>query len=348
MIEPFNQHLIQQCSDIFHQDMPTIQNQNIPDLAAYIVLGHGKNTVEKILDELMRQDVSIHTLLHALIASQLVLLESPLSMMIKKPHESDVQALKSYVEHIHYIATTMFFIDEKNRRKNAKTKEINISQNMQTFNDSLRLWRKEDKIKCINYYKGLPIQCVANIDTITESEDSFISLTLSHDLLRVLTMTQETSVLLQSSSEGVMLQLNVHILGHRTVTLTSKNLVILKRREQLRLQPLETIEILILQHKKAVGSAKVLDFSITHLNVKLSSHHCQNLHADELVDIHTTLQGEVIHATAWIRSIRQDESHHILCLKLLPNAQIQHFLQSEFSTLQRKIIQEIKAKCALL
>jgi len=348
MTEPFHQKLIQQCADIFHQSIPDIHDQNIPILAAYIVLGHAQSSVEKALDALIKQNVSIHTLLHALMQSQMLLLESRLSNMVKKPLASDIQALKSYIDHVHYMATNMFLIDEKNRLEHSDKEGAETSEDMRIFKDSLPLWQKEEKIKCINFYKGLPVQCMANIDGIIESEDSFISLSLNHDLLRVLIMTNNSYILVPSASDEDMLRLQVHVIGHRTVTLTTKRMSTFKKRKKLRLQPLEPMQVRISHHMKNIGKADVLDFSLTHFNMKMDSDACQSLHIDDIVDIQIPFQDKLTQAAAWIRFMRQDKQYHVLCVEFQTNGEVQRLLQNEVSISQRKIIQEIKEKCALL
>jgi len=350
MIQPLEQTMIQQCTDILHQHIGNIEHRSIPKLATYIILGYGQATLEETLEELVQQDIPLHSLLQALMESQVYVLDACLKIESDHATIPDIQALKPYVEHIHYISTALFFIDEKIKRDILKNKTKPYSPNMELFKISITSWKAQEKIKCINYYKGLPVQCIASLDGITtESDNSYlISLNLNRELLRVLSMSNETSVLLPSISGHMMFQLNVHTLGDRIVTLSSKAMMIFQQRKQLRLQPLRPIEIMILRHKKVIGSANLLDFSLTHFNVEMASQTCQSLHTDELIDIHITLQGEIIHATAWIRSIRQGQSHHILCLELLPNHQIQRCLQKEISMSQRKIIQEIKNKCALI
>jgi len=348
MLKTFDQRLIQQCCHIFQEHLGEIDDKDIPNIASYMVIGKSPVTLDHILSQWVKNERSLEQLLQTINACQNTVIQA----YIPKWFQQDTppyQHMSLHLERFHHISMTLVSTYKQAFEQQEKIDTLSPSQKLEqailsSFNTQ---WQQQEKLTCLNYYKGLPVQCSTTIKKIHKHDhDDYITVSLSRALLRVLAVTEQTSILIFNQEHQKLIQLDTHHITQNDVTFTTNNMSLLQKRQQLRLQPTSPMEAIILQHKKIIGGGEIIDLSIKHIHIRMASHLCQHFRLKNMVDIQIQLSEHFVKGSAWIRSMRPNPPHHILQLEFLPSAKVQRHLQTEVAALQRKIIQQIKEKFA--
>jgi len=345
MTEQRHQELIQRCCAIFRLETKIHFNHHIADLAAYIILEESPDSLNMILQPIIQAGALPHDLLRALTQCQLLVQQQTSQSMNHNP-EQQVQSFQDTIEHFHFIARSILSIGKPTWLTHLKTKQHDLKAEHanRMIQAAVQHWQTAGKIKCLNYYKGLPVQAIVPIQQIHSAEKVLLSLPFTKDLARVLAIADEQYVLAPDQNDGQLIELMVHHLGKNNITFHIHSLSLLKKRQHFRLQPLQTMDIELQRNSKRIAHGRILDFSLGNMDVVISSEQCLQLKLDEIIDIQFPIKDTPIHGSAWIRNMRQDQQQCFLCLELIPNAIMQRLLQQEISYLQRTIIREIKEK----
>ncbi len=346
MTEQRHQELIQQCCDKFKHETRLHFNHHVADLAAYIVLQQTPDALEAILEPIIQAGAIPVDLLRSLIQCQLLVLEEEASNVIHNEAGEHIQAFKTTLEHFHFIATSIISIGEKKWLESIKKDQDQLKSKHETniIETAVQTWQCQKKIKCLNYYKGLPVQAIVAIERIHTGEKTLLAVKHSRELARVLAIADQHYVLVPDGNDEELIEMNVHHIGESSITFHAHTLSQLKKRKHFRLQPLQAMAIALYHDKNLIGHGEVLDFSLGNMDVSMPVEQCASLNVDEIIDIQFQINETAISGTAWVRAIRHHDQHCFLCLELIPHALMQRHLQQEIASLQRKIIQEIKEK----
>ncbi len=346
MTEQRHQELIQRCCAIFRHETQMHFNHHIADLAAYIILEQAQDSLNDILQPIIQTGALPHDLLRALTQCQLLVLQHQTPHNMDSSAEQQVQSFQDNIEHFHFIANSILSIGKQTWLTHIESKQNNFKAKHESriIEAAIKDWQTAGKIKCLNYYKGLPVQAIVPIEHIHSAEKVFLSLKLSKDLTRVLAIADQHYVLAPGHNDMQLIELMVQHIGENSITFHVHTLSLLKKRQHFRLQPLQHMDIQLQHHKKSIAHGQILNFSLGHMDVILASQQGLELNPDEIIDIQFHIKATAINGSAWIRSIRQDKQQCFLCLELIPNAIMQRLLQQEIAYLQRTIIREIKEK----
>jgi len=348
MTEQRHQELIQRCCAIFQLETNIHFNHHIADLAAYIILEKSPASLHMILQSIIQAGAMPYDLLHALTQCQLLVQQKKSQSMNQDP-EQQVQSFQNTIEHFHFIASSILSIGKPIWLTDLKTKQhaLKTEHANQTIQAALQHWQTTGKIKCLNYYKGLPVQSIVPIQQIHSAEKVLLSLPFTKDLARVLAISDEQYVLAADQNDSQLIELMVHHFDENSITFHIHTLSLLKKHQHFRLQPLQTMDIELQRNCNSIAHGRIFDFSLGNMDVISSSEQCLPLKTDEIIDIQFPIRDTPTHGSAWIRNIRQEQHQCFLCLELIPNAIMQRLLQQEISYLQRTIIREIKEKFTL-
>ncbi|MDQ6967585.1 MAG: hypothetical protein Q9M14_02745 [Mariprofundaceae bacterium] len=338
--------LVKQCCEILRHEILPQQHDNVAELASYIVGVTTRHSLSELINDMIQGDVLPSDLTHALMKCQLLILEQQMPVIFKDSPDKQIQALKEMVEHFNYIASSIVQVGEKlwSNRVEALHHDLKVEQKKHILNVSMQIWRQQDKIKLLNYYKGLPVQVMADIECVEAVDQPMITVHSSAALGRVLAMQKNEFVLTPDSEDEVLIQLQVKREQGEKVSFLVKSLSTIKKRKYFRLEPIETMAIQLYRNKKTVGKGKVLDLSLKHMDISMPEVKDITFEVNEIVDICFLLQKKEVKGCAWVRHIRLHEQEVVLCLELMPQAHLQRNLQQEVASLQRGIIQEIKEK----
>jgi len=321
-------------------------NHHIADLAAYIILEQAPDSLNDILQPIIQAGALPHDLFRALTQCQLLLLQEKKPQAIGRSAEQQVQSFQDNIEHFHFIASSILSIGKQTWLTHIETKQNNLKAKRESriIEAAVKDWQTAGKIKCLNYYKGLPVQAIVPIEHIHSAEKVLLSLKFSKDLARVLAIADQHYVLAPDHNDMQLIELMVQHIGENSITFHVHTLSLLKKRQHFRLQPLQQMNIQLQRHKKSIAHGQILSFSLGHMDVLIPTEQWLELKRDEIIDIQFPVKSTPINGSAWIRSMRQDKQQCFLSLELIPNAIMQRQLQQEIAYLQRTIIREIKEK----
>ena len=345
-IEPLEQQLIQKCRRVLNESLRQHDAPCFAELATYIVLMRSHKTLQDIISAIFSIEKTPSDLLSAVMKCQWLLLEARLPEFVHLPPQEQMQALKDILEHFHYIEISVLEMGEQvwESKFTEVQKELADERESRIVATSLQQWHANHKIKLLNYYKGLPVQVLANIVEITGSANPTVVVALSRELSRVMAISEQQSALAPDVEDKRFIQMRVHHISSDCISFRLDGLAAIERRKQFRLQPLELTKVQVYQDKKISGKGVVLDISLTHLDIAISSLQDASFKLGEMIDFSFQMEESTIKGAAWIRFIRPSKEKIILVIELLPDASIQKILQQKTAILQRKIIQEIKQK----
>jgi len=349
-VESLNQQLVQKCCQALNESLKQHEAPHSLELATYIVLMRSHKTLPELISAIFSMGTTPSDLLSAVMRCQWLLLEAKLPELASLLPQKQMQGLKDTLEHFHYIETLVLEMGEQvwECKFAEAQKELADERESRIVATSLQQWHANNKIKLLNYYKGLPVQVLANVVSVTSGVNPMVVVALSSELRRVLAISEQKSALAPDVEDKHFLQMCVHHLSSDRVSFHLNGLAKIERRKQFRLQPLELTKVDVYQSKKVSGKGVVLDISLTHVSMAISPLHETSFKLGEMIDFSFKMEDSMVKGAAWIRFIRHNEEKVILCVELLPDASTQKILQQKTAVLQRKIIQEIKQKFTML
>jgi len=349
-VEMDNAALVKQCCRILREELALPCHEYIAEFASYIVGVTTHRSLSELIIAMIQATALPSALSQALMRCQLLVFEQKMPMMISASPDKQLQLLKELLEHFNYINASIVQEGEKLWAEQVDALEHDLRREHQhrILDVSMQLWKYQQKIKLLNYYKGLPVQVMVDIDCIDAVEPAVIHVRSSPSLGRVLAMQGNAFVLAPDSEDKVLIHLQVQHEQHDKVSFVVKALSSIKKRKHFRLEPIEPVAIQLYRNKKVIGRGKVLDLSLKHMDIRIPAVQGVMFEVNEIVDICFPIQKKELKGCAWVRHIRQTEQEFILCLELMPQAHLQHHLQQEVAYLQRKIIQEIKEKFTIV
>jgi len=350
MVKVDSAALVKQCSEIFRHEILPHHHDNVAELASYIVGVTTRHSLSELINVMLQADVLPSDLSRALMRCQLLILEQQMPVIFKSSPETQIQALKEMVEHFNYVSSSIVQIGEElwSARVDALHYDLKVEHQHRILDVSMQIWKHQKQIKLLNYYKGLPVQVMADIECIEAVDQPIISVRSSKALGRVLAMQKNEFVLTPDGEDEILIHLQVKCEQSDKVSFLVKALSNIKKRQYFRLEPLEVMAIQLYRNKKIVGRGKVLDLSLRHMDVSMPVVKKTTFEINEIVDICFQLQKQEMKGCAWVRHVRLHDQEVILCLELIPQANLQRNLQQEVAYLQRRIIQEIKEKFTII
>ena len=351
MIKSDSAILVKKCCEILRHEIISQDDEYVADLASYIVGVTTHRLLSELIHGMIQGDVLPSHLSRALMRCQLLILEQEIPVLSKHSPEKQIQHLKTMIEHFNYISLSIVQVGEEVWSDHVDTlqHDLQVEKQQHLLDVVMRIWKYENKIKLLNYYKGLPVQVMANIESIEMLDDRpIISVRKSTALERVLAVQKNQFVLTPDSEDAVLIHLQLRYEQVDKVVFIVNTLSNMKKRKHFRLEPVETVAIRLYRNKKVAGSGKVLDFSLKHLDISMPIGHGLTFEVNEIVDVCFQLQNKEMKGGAWVRHICPRDQEVILCLELMPQAHLQRNLQQEVAVLQRRIIQEIKEKFTVL
>jgi len=349
-VESLNQQLIRKCCQVLNESLSQYETPLFLELATYMVLMRSQKTLQELISAIFSMGVAPSDLLSAVMKCQWLRLEAELLELASLSPQKQMQGLKDTLEHFHYIETLVLEMGGRIwESKFAEVqKELGHERESRIAATSLQQWHANNKIKLLNYYKGLPVQVVSNVVDVTCGANPGVVVALSKELSRVLAISEQKSALAPDVEDKQFLQMHVKHISSDSVSFHLKGLANIERRKQFRLEPLELTKVHVYQSKKISGTGVVLDISLTHVDMAISPLHNVSFKLGEMIDFSFQMEDSMIEGAAWIRFLRQDKEKMILCVEFLPDASMQKILQQKTAVLQRKIIQEIKQKFTML
>jgi hypothetical protein len=342
--------LVKRCCEILRHEIPSQQHNNVADLASYIAGVTIRHSLSELISGMIQTGVLPGDLSCALMKCQLFILEQKMPAIFKSAPDKQIQALKEIIEHFNYISSSIIQEGEQlwSARVDALHHDLKVEHQHRVLDVSMQIWKHQKQIKLLNYYKGLPVQVMADIACIEDADQPAIVVHSSKLLGRVLAMQNNEFVLTPDGEDEVLIHLQVRHEQPDKVSFLVKALSSMKKRKYFRLEPIEPVAIQLYRNKKLVGRGKVLDLSLKHMDISMPAAKNTSFEANEIVDICFPLQKQEVKGCAWVRHIRLTDQETILCLELMPQAHLQRNLQQEVAYLQRRIIQEIKEKFTVL
>jgi len=343
--------LVKQCCEILRHEILSQHHDYVAELANYIVGVTTRHSLSELINAMIQGGVLPSDLSRALMKCQLFILDQQMSVVLKHSPEKQIQVLKAMVEHFNYISSSIVQVGEQiwSERVEKLHRDLKVEKQHHVLDVVMEIWKHENKIKLLNYYKGLPVQVVASIECIEMVDDQLIiSVRSSKALGRILAMQKNEFVLTPDNEDEVLIHLQVRHEQDDKVSFIVNTLSSMKKRKHFRLEPVETMAIRLYRNKKMAGSGKVLDLSLKHLDISMPIVKGLAFEVNEIVDVCFELQNKEVKGCAWVRHTSLREQETILCLELMPQAHLQRNLQQEVATLQRRIIQEIKEKFTVI
>jgi len=349
-VEIDNAALVKQCCEILRNEILPQHHEHVAELASYIVGVTTHRSLSEIIIAMIQAGALPSDLSRALMKCQLYMFEKQMPVIFKRPPDKQIRALKEIIEHFNYISSSIVQVGEElwSARVDALNHDLKIEHQQRILDVSMQTWKHQKKIKLLNYYKGLPVQVMADIECVEAADQAVVSVHSSKALGRILAMQNNAFVLTPDAQDEVLIHFQVKYEQCDKVSFFVKELSNIKKRQYFRLEPVETVAIQLYRNKKLVGRGKVLDLSLKHMDVSMPVARNIAFEANEIVDICFPLQKKEVQGCAWVRHIRQVEQEVILCLELMPQAHLQRNLQQEVAYLQRRIIQEIKEKFTIV
>jgi len=350
MIKVDSAALVKQCCEVLRHEILPQHHDNVAELASYIVGVSTRHSLSELIHAMIQADVQPSGLSRALMRCQLLILEQQMPMIFKSSPDKQIQALKEMVEHFNYISSSIVQIGEElwSARVQALNHDLEVEHQHRILDVSMQIWKHQKQIKLLNYYKGLPVQVLANIECVEAVDQPVITVHSSTSLGRVLAMQKNEFVLTPDAEGEAFIHLQVKHEQGEKVSFLVKALSTIKKRQYFRLEPIESMAIQLYRNKKIVGRGKVLDLSLKHMDISMPTVKDTVFEVNEIVDICFRLQKKEVKGCAWIRHVRLHNQEVILCLELMPQAHLQRSLQQEVAYLQRRIIQEIKEKFTVI
>jgi len=350
MVKIDNAALVKQCCEILRHEILPQQHDHIAELASYIVGVTTHQSLSDIIHAMIQGHVLVSDLSRALMKCQLFLLEQQMPAIFKQSPDKQLQALKEMIEHFNYISASIVQIGEQlwSDKVGVLKQDLKLEHQHRILDVSMQTWKHQKQIKLLNYYKGLPVQVMADIECVEAADQAVISVHSSKALGRVLAMQNNAFVLTPDTEDKVLIHLQVKHEQCDKVSFLVKTLSSMKKRKYFRLEPVETVAIQLYRNKKLVGKGQILDLSLNHMDIMMPIVKGIVFEVNEIVDICFPLQNKEVKGCAWVRHTRQTDQDVILCLELMPQAHLQRNLQQEVACLQRRIIQEIKEKFTIV
>ncbi len=350
MIKVDSAALVKQCCEVLRHEILPQHHDNVAELASYIVGVSTRHSLSELIHAMIQADVQPSDLSRALMRCQLLILEQQMPVIFKRSPEKQIQALKEMVEHFNYISSSIVQVGEElwSARVQALNHDLEVEHQHRILDVSMQIWKHKKQIKLLNYYKGLPVQVLANIECVEAVDQTVITVHSSTSLGRVLAMQKNEFVLTPDSEDEVLIHLQVKHEQCDKVSFFVKALSSIKKHQHFRLEPVEVMAIQLYRNKKLVGRGNVLDLSLQHMDISIAEGKYTAFKENEIVDICFQLQKQEVKGCAWVRHIHLQNKEVILCLELMPQAHLQRDLQQEVAYLQRKIIQEIKEKFTVI
>ncbi|MDX8404393.1 MAG: hypothetical protein R8K54_08310 [Mariprofundaceae bacterium] len=277
---------------------------------------------------------------------QLLIMEQKLPELLDLSTDEQVQRLKQMIEHFNYIETSIIEAGEGPEPTKVKEPEkgLKTEQQRRILVASLQQWQKDERIKLLNYYKGLPVQAISKVMNVTGGMKPIISVQTSNELERVLAISERQQVLAPDSEDAVYIDMEALSVTGDNITFYVKGISPIERRKYIRLEPPSSTSINLYRNKKSVGRGELLDFSLTHISLSMPYSDTHPFKENEIFDFQFQMEQSNINGSGWIRATRKNSDQLIICIEAMADAGLQRQLQQEAASIQRKIIQEIRRK----
>ena len=343
-----DQHLIHRCTLILQEALPASTHRQIPKLAAHLIHPTADAT-QRLITPLLDCDVTPGQLLCATMHCHPIIIQEQLNTIFELPRAEQPGALKAIIEHFGAISTAIVEIGDQQwqSKLDHATAALQQEHELRILSLTIQMWLKTERIKLVNYYRGLPVQAVTRVIAVEDHLDHptrpSVTAAISREVARVLAINDNRSVLALDHDGEHFLRLEQRSITKDNVTFQLQP-GLLKKRNHFRLEPIHPIDITLQHNKKSIGTARILDFSIKHIDLQLPADPALSLARNDMLDFYLELHEQTIHGRGCLRHQRSHHDHRYLCLELIPSRHLQHHLQQEIANLQRKIIQEIKEK----
>jgi len=342
--------LVKQCCTILRNEALSQHHDYIAELAGYIVGVTVHHSLSGLIGGMLKAGVLASDLSCSLMKCQLCVFEQYVPVIFTMPADKKIKILKEMIEHFNYIGSSI--VEEAEHiwaeQVDALQHDLDVEHQHRILDVSMQAWKHQKKVKLLNYYKGLPVQVLSDIESVEDGDQPVMTVRSSKALGRILAMQNNAFVLTPDIDDEVLIHLQVRHEQSDKVSFCVKALSNMKKRQHFRLEPVEKVSIQLYRNKKLVGKGEVLDLSLKHMDISMPMINDVSFEKNEIVDVCLLLQKQAVKGCAWVRYIRVVKQDVILCLELMPQAHLQHNLQQEVAYLQRKIIQEIKEKFTIV
>jgi len=344
------QALIQQCHKILVDSLGQNGGSGLSALAAYIVQADSKQSLPPVIANILKDGVLPGNLFRALLKCQWVVLEHRLSTLKDLSPKDQVSGLKQTMEHFNYIEEAIIEGGEKisaTQLDEAK-RALDIEQQAHALTVSMNHWKASEKIKILNYYKGMPVQAVAKILNIQgKPGEEMITVCFADEVSRVIAVApEEDSVLSPCMGKGNFVKLSLFRVGREEIIFNVSG--ICTRREgtfqEVRVQPVKARDTELYRHEQLIASGQLHDLSLTGIGVQFPDSERSPCSEGETLDFRIKFEDRILQGSGWVRSLRKHNDMMFMGIEIRPEASVQKLLQEEVSMIQRSIIYELKHK----
>jgi len=344
------QALIQRCHKILVNALSPDRDSGISALAAYIVQMDSKQSLSPVILTVLKEGVSPGNLFRALLKCQWIVLEQRLSTLKDLSPQDQVSGLKQTMEHFNYIEEAIVEGGEQvwATQLDETKRALDVERQAHALTVSMNHWKVSEKIKILNYYKGMPVQVVAKIlDIHRDPGKEMITVRLTDELGRVIAVApDEDSALSPCKDKGSFFKLSVFRVGREEIIFSISG--ISTHREgtyrEVRVQPVKERKIELYRNKHLVAAGQLHDMSITGIGIQMPDSIQLPCSKGDIVDFRIKTEDKTIQGSGWMRSFRNDSDMTLIGIEVRPEAAVQRFLQEDVSRIQRRIIHELKQK----
>jgi len=340
--------LIHQCHKTLVDVLSPNDDPELLSLATCLVREGSEESLTISVENILRNGESPGFLLQALLKYQSVVLAHHLSQLRDLSPGDEVRGLGRMIKHFNHVEALI--IDSGERvwaGLSDRTRTALVIKRQKLAMDMQIPWQVSEKIKIVNYYKGMPVQTSAKIlDMQGEPGEEMVTVPFTNELGRVIAVSSEENSAMSpgvDKNRGFRLTLSRVECDEIVFSVTAVSACWEGMYQGARIHPVERVGAELLQRKECLASGHLHDMSFSGIGILLpGSADLSSCKQGTIVEFNIRYSSETIRGSGWLRSLRKHNDMILAGIEVSPEASVQRFLQKEVSTIQRVIIREIK------
>ncbi|MDX8387012.1 MAG: PilZ domain-containing protein [Ghiorsea sp.] len=314
----------------------------------------------KVLSNLLKNDIHIHTILTAISSCEKKRLQYAFDSTKSLPIEAQFSSAKKIINDFNDIQDTLLSTAEAHFDEISQRKELEISPletdtgnwgmrnstneiktYQETITNSIKNWNKTKVISIRNYCQGLTIRASA---TFIGDEDGFIQIKANEEVARIFAIhASENDAFAVCEGEKIQLRLTIHEAsgGIFTLNLGKTFPIYSEDRKHLNIQIQEQIPVTISMGRKRQLHARLHDLSIGGIGINVHGINQAPYNIGDKVECQLTLNQQPIKLNGVVRWTGSGNDEARIGVELQQSSHAQHLIQKEVFRMQRNIINTV-------